>query len=183
MARRSIPFHRTVVALVIASISLPAMAQQRDVRAQGRDVGDAQLELNHLLQDTASAQEIASMRASCALGNAPKLRAMIRSAGLDAASAAPWCVTVLTRAGRDRTLGYVRDPRTNDLTPAIAFDNGFVGAYLKREPLPAGAPEMAGLLAVADRCLGQQEPNTNLCTAVGQLLGARAARGEVIALR
>jgi hypothetical protein len=40
---------------------------------------------------------------------------------------------------------------------------------------------MAALLGVADRCLDQSEANLRLCTAAGQVLGARAARGETVA--
>lgn len=130
-----------------------------------------------------TANEIASMRSICALGQETKHIENLRAAGFQAPSAGASCVTVLTRAGRDGKLGYVSDPRTSQLTPAMAFDSGFVAGYLKREALPADAPAMAALLPIADRCLDQKEANTNLCNAVGQMLGARAARGEVVALR
>lgn len=64
--------------------------------------------------------------------------------------------------------------------PALAFDSGFVKGYLAGEALPAGTPTMATLLPVADRCLAQSEPNTQLCSSVGVVLGARAAHGELV---
>jgi hypothetical protein len=90
---------------------------------------------------------------------------------------------VLTRTGRDGTLGYVRDPHSVGVQPAQSFDDGFVGGYLAHETLPSGAPAMAVLLPIADRCLAQSEPNLKLCDAAGHMLGVRAAGGETIALR
>ncbi len=88
-------------------------------------------------------------------------------------------MTALTRAGRDGTLGYVT-LGSNETTPAVAFDTGFVNGYLKHESLPADAPSMAMLLPIADRCLDQKEEKLRLCGLVGQVLGARAAHGEVV---
>lgn len=138
-------------------------------------------ELTRVLTTT-HPDKIAGMRASCAIGSAAKNHQMLVKAGFEAAPVGAWCVTVLTRAGRDKTLGFVRDPNSNASTPALAFDNGFVGAYLKHEPLPGGAPTMAALLPIAERCVRQLEPNNQLCTAAGHMLGLRAARGEVVIL-
>lgn len=159
-----------MVALCVLGLSVPAVAQT------------AQLQLDLILQEHSSDRN-ARRRSACATGQAPSLAASSRAAGIESPSAGAWCVTVLTRAARDGALAYVRDPKARQLTPAIAFDNGFVGGYQSREALPADAPAMATLLPIADRCLDQSEPNTSLCTAVGQLLGSRAARGEVITLR
>lgn len=142
----------------------------------------AQMELDAILHEF-SAEQIAARRSGCAMGLAPAAIQSNRAAGLQTASVGGYCVTVLTRAGRDGTLGYVRDPRTSQITPAIAFDNGFVGAYLKRTALPAGAPTIATLLPIADRCLDQKESNTDLCGAVGQILGSRAVLGEVVVVK
>lgn len=143
---------------------------------------EAQGELNALLS-SASRDEIAKGRAACATGNAGSWQQMLRESGFQSPPPGAWCVTVLTRAGRDGTLRYVRDPNASGLSPSFAFDNGFVGGYLDRIAIPATAPPMAALLPVADRCLRQQEPNTKLCTAAGYMLGARTAHGEVVALR
>jgi len=144
-------------------------------------VASTQSFLDNLLSDT-SADRIAVMRSSCALGRGPNLRKRLTDADVEAPPTGAWCVTVLIRTGRDGALGYVRDPSTNALTPSLAFDSGFVGAYLKRGALPAGAPSMAALLPVAERCLGQQEPNTKLCSSAGYMIGLRAARGETVDL-
>jgi len=60
----------------------------------------------------------------------------------------------------------------------LAFDNGFVSGFVNGEALPHGAPAMDTLLPIADRCLEQRESNTDLCNAVGMMLGIRTARGE-----
>ncbi|MEQ6335634.1 hypothetical protein V2I08_19725 [Sphingobium sp. MK2] len=131
-----------------------------------------------LLRDL-SRGEVAQRRMACATGQAPAMRARIKSVGWDALSAGQWCVTVLTRAGRDGTLRHVA-LRDGKATPAIAFDAGFVTGYIKREALPADAPAMMTLLPIADRCLDQKEADKDLCGAAGHMLGARAARGELI---
>ena len=158
------------IGLALAGIGAAAQAQV------------AQMELDSIL-NRVPANEVALLRSACAMGRAPKLAADGRAAGIESPNAGPWCVTVLTRAGRDGTLGYARDPRSSEPTPAIAFDTGFVSGYLKHEAVPTNSPAMAALLPIADRCLDQREPNNALCTAAGQMLGARAARGEVITLR
>jgi hypothetical protein len=172
------------VALLAALLGVIAMAYlvSAPAHAQAQAGEVAQMQLDSIL-NRLSGDDIRLRRSACATGLAPKLAADSVAAGIDSPNAGAWCVTVLTRAGRDGTLGYVRDPRSAQPTPAIAFDTGFVGGYLKREALPAGAPAMTALLPIADRCLDQKEPNMALCTAAGQMLGARAARGEVIRLR
>lgn len=157
-----------LVALVAGAI--PAQAQV------------AQAQLDSILHDM-KPSEVALRRSACAMGHAPKLAADARAAGFERPDASVWCVAVLTRQGRDGTLGYVRDPRSSQPTPAIAFDSGFVGGYLKHEALPAGAPSMATLLPITERCLEQREADTDLCNAAGQMLGMRAAHGEVVTLR
>lgn len=101
------------------------------------------------------------------------------AAGFKTLSTGAYCVTVLTRAGRDGALRYVTS-KSGGTTPAIAFDTGFVSAYLKREALPAGAPPMSILLPLADRCLNQNEPRPGACHATGYMLGLRAALGELV---
>lgn len=142
----------------------------------------AQLQLDSILHEMKPA-DVALRRSACAMGHAPKLAADARAAGIERPDASVWCVAILTRLGRDGALGYVRDPHNNQPTPAITFDGGFVGGYLKHEAVPAGAPSMATLLPVAERCLEQREPNNNLCSAAGYMLGLRAASGETVRLR
>jgi hypothetical protein len=142
----------------------------------------AQAELDAILHEM-TPKEIAMRRSACAMGLAPKLAADSRAAGFERPDPSAWCITVLTRSGRDGTLGYMRDPRSNQPTPAINFDSGFVGGWLKHEALPTDAPTMAALLPTADHCLSQQESRAQICSSVGYLLGLRAARGEIITLR
>jgi hypothetical protein len=156
--------------LALAAFAVPAQAQQ----AQGQ--------LDTILHDL-KREDIPKLRAVCAMGQAPKHAADARAAGVESPDASAWCVTVLTRLGREGMLSYVRDPRTDQPTPAITFDGGFVGGYLKHDALPAGAPSIATLLPVAERCLEQQEANGRLCSSVGYMLGLRAAQGEVVSLR
>jgi hypothetical protein len=142
----------------------------------------AQAQLDSILHEM-KPSEVALRRSSCAMGRAPKLAADARAAGFERPDASVWCVAILTRQGRDGALGYMRDPRSSQPTPAIAFDSGFVGGYLKHERVPVGAPSMATLLPVAQRCLEQREPDNNLCSAAGYMLGLRAVSGETISLR
>lgn len=152
-----------------ASIVVPAAAQV------------AQLELDAILHEM-TPQQIALRRSMCAAGKGPKRVADTRAAGIESPDASVWCVTVLTRAGRDGALGYVRDPSSDKPTPAIAFDSGFVGGY-RKGTVPQGAPSMATLLPIIERCLEQREPDIDLCNAAGQIAGMRAAAGEIIAAR
>lgn len=137
-------------------------------------------DLSAILND-ARADDVARVRAACASGTEPGILDKMRAAGrADLPSVGAWCVTVLTRAGRDGALGYVRDASNATPTAAIAFDSGFVAGYLGGQPVPAAAPTMAALLPVADRCFDQAEPNLRLCTAAGRVIGARAAAGETV---
>jgi len=123
---------------------------------------------------------IVKARTLCASGEvAREIVDRQRNAGFETLSVAEYCVTALTRAGRDGALHRVRlaDGTTNT---AVAFDGGFVGAYLKKEPLPADLPSMAAVMPIADRCLRLQEGNARLCTLVGKVLGSRAAHGAVV---
>jgi hypothetical protein len=141
--------------------------------------GVLQVERDAILREY-TRTEIAQRRSACALAQAPALLAALKNAGLQRMTVGQWCVTVLTRAGRDGTLGHVRDPRSTHVTAAIAFDGGFVNGYFTREAVPPSAPAMATLLPIADRCLGQKEPNVKMCGSAGFVLGARAARGELV---
>ena len=142
---------------------------------------DAQDELNSVLRSMPRDQ-VARRRTACATGDDAQAQRDLRGAGFKTASAGAWCVTVLTRAGRDGTLGYLRDPNSTDVSPSFAFDTGFVGGYRKSEALPADAPAMTTLLPFADRCLLQQEANVKLCSSVGYMLGLRASHGETVKL-
>lgn len=141
--------------------------------------GVLQVERDAILRDY-TRTEIVKRRSACALAQAPALLATLKNAGLQRMTVGQWCVTVLTRAGRDGALGHVRDPRATQVTAAIAFDGGFVNGYFTREAVPSGAPAIAALLPIADRCLGQKEPNVKMCSSAGFVLGARAARGELV---
>lgn len=134
---------------------------------------------NSILQKEPPAR-IAQWRALCPSGTAGSSVKRLKDAGFQTLSTGGWCVTILTRAGRDGTLGYVRDTRNTQLTAANAFDSGFVGGYLKHEALPSDAPSVAALLPAADRCLELRETNTKLCSSVGYILGVRAAAGELV---
>jgi hypothetical protein len=139
--------------------------------------GVLQAERDSVLHEI-TADKIAQRRLMCPTGQASKARADLTSAGLRALSVGGWCVTVLTRAGRDGTLRYVT--LNGQATSALTFDTGFVAGYLKQDALPAGAPKMATLLPVADRCLNQAERDTGLCRAAGYMLGLQAAQGEIV---
>ena len=158
---------RAILAVIMVGITAPAVA------------GVLQVERDAILRDY-TRTEIAQRRSACAVGQAPALLATLKNAGLKRMTVGQWCVTVLTRAGRDGTLTHVRDPRTAQVTAAMAFDGGFVNGYFTREAIPAGAPAMSAMLPIADRCLAQKEPNTKMCSSAGFVLGARAARGELV---
>jgi len=113
------------IATSAAIIAAPAIAQV------------AQMQLDAILHEM-KPNEVALRRSACAMGRAPKLAADARAAGIESPNASAWCVAVLTRSGKDGVLGYVHDPRSAQPTPAIAFDSGFVGGYLKGEALPVG---------------------------------------------
>lgn len=124
-------------------------------------------------------EQVVHHRSLCVTGGMPAEIARERAAGFRTLSAGAYCVTILTRAGRDGALRYIT-LKGGETTPATAFDTGFVSAYLKREALPAGAPPMTALLPLADGCLDQKEPRPGACHAVGYMLGLRAAKGELV---
>jgi len=163
-------------AVVCSLLATDATGQSRDVRA------DRQRGI-HWILNRMEAGSVANLRSSCAAGDPVFGSAMLLNAtrASFSLSVAELCVTVLTRAGRDRTLRYMT-VTSGQTTPAITFDTGFVNGYLKGEQLPAGAPTIATLLPAADRCLNHKEQSARLCSSAGYVLGARAARGELVPL-
>ncbi|MES1985881.1 MAG: hypothetical protein V4461_13100 [Pseudomonadota bacterium] len=161
--------------LVVRMVTGPALAQSSDVRAA------RQRELNEMLTPRMPRKYVEVLRNSCASGNAPQALGRERTAGISATpDPADACVTALTRLGRDGVLGFVRDPRHTGTTPALAFDNGFVSAYLKREAISPQLPTMTVLKPIAERCLAQAETNIELCNAAGYGFGARAVHGQTV---
>ncbi|MFA5970637.1 MAG: hypothetical protein WC816_15510 [Sphingomonas sp.] len=77
----------------------------------------------------------------------------------------------------------MRDAHSDKLTPALAFDRGFVTAFRKKEAVTPDLPGMAALKPLAERCLAQQELNTDLCSAAGYALGTRAYNGETVVVQ
>lgn len=152
----------------------PLMAQMGSLVAQ------RQAMLNDLLGFT-SPRSIASDRLACLSGEMAKGIALARARGSSAMpDAADYCVTVLTRSARDGVRSLLEDARSSGPTSASALDNGFMLAYAKGEPIPAGLPSMATLKPIAERCLAMAEPNVRLCYATGSAFGRRAARGELV---
>lgn len=156
----------TALALSVACVAAPATADVLEVERDGI--------LNRLTR-----QQITHRRSLCVTGAIHAEINSERAAGFRTLSTGAYCITVLTRAGRDGTLRYIA-LKNGETTPALAFDTGFVSAYLKREAVTADLPSMAAVLPIADRCLAQKETNTRTCGLVGQVLGARAARGELV---
>lgn len=155
------------IAFCTVALMVPALA------------GELKAERDNVLRALDS-KRVAQRRSDCATGQAPTQRAKLAAAGFKTLGVGAYCVTVLTRLGRDGILGYVGDPNSGVPKPAIAFDGGFVGGYRSREALPANAPAMAALLPIADRCLNQAEADTALCSAAGHMLGARSVHGELV---
>ena len=165
-----------MAAVIALTAPVAVAASPRDVRAERQRSLEAHL-------SSALSQTIVRARASCATGEAPANAIRLRAAGMtNAPDAADVCVTVLTRLGREGPLGYVRDPRSSVVRPALAFDQGFVTAWRNRES-PAGLPTMAALKPVAERCLAQAEKDTDLCHSVGYAYGTRAANGELVVVQ
>ena len=77
-------------------------------------------------------------------------------------------------------LGFVKDTSVATVTPAIAFDNGFVSAYRKADAVPSALPGMTAVKPIAARCYAQLELDTDLCASAGYVYGARIARGEPV---
>jgi hypothetical protein len=139
--------------------------------------------VDFLLQ-TASPETVTRVRENCALGQEPAHVALLKQAGVaELPDMVGECVAALARLGHDGTLGYIRDTRVSGTTPALSFDSGFVNAYRKREAVPPSLPSMAAVQPIAERCLGQSEPDTGLCTSAGYVYGARIANGEAIGIR
>lgn len=162
---------RAIIFVACIAVSLPAIASAQTLRTQ-------RPERDRLL-DRMAADDIAHRRALCASGEVSASVERVRAAGFNPLSAGASCITVLTRAGRDGTLHYVSQ-QDGGTTASIAFDTGFVKGFLTREAVTASTPSISALLPVADRCLAQQETNLRACSAVGLILGARAARGELV---
>ncbi len=164
--------HIALVLLVLA----PSMANAATDNVTQQRQADIQRLLTTNPLDYAT-----DIRSNCATGKQRAATERGRTAGLtEIPDVADACVTALTRIGREGTLGYVRDTRYATTTPAIAFDNGFVTAYLKRDAIPDNLPTMATLKPAAERCLDQRENDTNLCYSVGYAYGVRASNGEVV---
>lgn len=164
------------LAIGCAALVLPTQvgAAARDLRAERQRTVDTIL--------TSGAPDVVNaIRATCVAGRQPASVANGRQAGLhELPDAVEYCVAALTRLGRSGTLGWVKD--TTRATPSTAqtFDNGFVSAYRKRDPIPASLPQMAALKPTAERCLAMRETDSSLCFSVGYAFGARAAQGELI---
>ena len=137
-----------------------------------------QSDRDYVLQDL-SPETIAARRSSCATGGIPAWIARLRAAGFHTLSVGAYCVTVMTRAGRDGALSTIV-LQSGETTPAISFDAGFVAGFAKHEPVQSDTPAMSALLPVADRCLAQGESNARLCSLAGYVLGVRAASGELV---
>ena len=122
---------------------------------------------------------VVEARLGCANGTEPSRSATLRNAGgYTRPDPMEFCVAALIRLGREEVLGYVQDA-ARGTTPAVRFDAGFVTGYLRSEAMPANLPTMAALKPLAERCLGQAEPNAENCYSAGYVLGLRAAHGEV----
>ncbi|KAJ8138149.1 hypothetical protein OY671_008639, partial [Metschnikowia pulcherrima] len=107
------------VAIIVASFCL--VVADMLIRSAGAATPDQRWHIDDILS-TKDAKAIAAQRAQCAVGRAPTVIANVRRLGATTSpDAAPWCIATLTRAGRDGTLTYVRDPLHAGLTPASAF--------------------------------------------------------------
>ncbi len=163
-----------MVALAAVALSAAGRAQERDVRAERQAL------LSRVL-NVWSVDAVIRIRGSCATGQQPASIAQRRRAGaFELPDAAEYCVIALTRLGRNGTLSHARDPNNSALTPALAFDNGFVTAYKRQGPIASGLPAMSALKPIAEHCLAQAERDLALCESAGNAYGARAAQGEVV---
>jgi hypothetical protein len=163
--------------LVLDMLISRAHAQPATAGASGaRTQSDVQF-----LLGMASVETATRVRENCATGQAPADIAVMRQAGVpDLPDMVDGCIAALTRLGRDGNLGFVRDASNPAVTPALAFDSGFVGAYLRTQPMPSTLPSMVAVKAIAARCLGQAEPDTRLCSSAGYVYGTRIAHGEAV---
>lgn len=164
------------VLAVAALVASPVMASAapRDLRAERQSFLDdllGRFELDIITRN----------RAICASGQQPAFIARKRElGGTILPDAADFCVTLLIRLGRDRRLSAVRDNQSTTTTPAISLDTGFVTGYRQGGALPAGLPSMLTLRPIAEHCLAQAEPDTELCFSTGYAFGLRALHGEVV---
>jgi hypothetical protein len=167
---------RFAVMLVAVLCALPQIvaATPRDLRAE------RQAFLDDLL-GRFEIDIITSERNICASGQQPAFIARKRELGGSILpDAADFCMTLLIRLGRDRRLSAVRDTQSPTPTPAISLDTGFVTGYRQGGAIPVGLPSMLTLRPIAERCLVQAEPDTELCFSTGYAFGLRAFHGEVV---
>lgn len=171
-------WRRYAAMLVVAATAFPAatMAQDRTTLRQ-RGI---QWVLTSMDADT-----LYQLRTNCVAGDPAlgTLTVVNATAGGFALTAAELCVTVLTRLGRDGTLSFVRDARGGSVTPAVAFDAGFVASYRKGGAIDRRLPTIGALRPVAERCLAQKERDNDVCYAAGQAFGVRAYNGETVPIR
>lgn len=167
---------RVSLGLPLMAMAMMGNAAPQDLRAQ------RQAMLGHLLTVTAS-KNIARDRVDCLSGRAAKSIPRARLLGSQALpDVADYCVTVLIRSARDGIRSLLRDASSTAPTSASALDHGFMVAYAKNEPLPAGLPTMATLRPIAQRCLSLAESDVELCYAVGSAYGRRARLGETVTI-
>lgn len=145
---------------------------------------DLRAERQAFLDDLLGRIEIATVareRLTCASGQQPAFIARRRGlGGTILPDAADFCVTLLIRLARDGQLTAVRDNNSVSATAAISLDTGFVTGYRQGGALPLGLPSMLTLRPIAERCLAQAEPDTELCFSTGFAFGLRALHGEVV---
>jgi hypothetical protein len=175
---------RCVAMLMGAALcTLPQLAAAQDTRDSRADHGDRQNIIASVLAQEAP-DFVNAIRGNCAAGRETAWIAQRHAAGAWwIPDAADYCVAALTRIGRDGTLSYVHDGRSQKATPAESFDTGFVTAFRKHEAVTSELPTMLAMKPLAERCLAQAEPNTALCSAVGYAFGVRAASGETVVVQ
>ena len=153
------------LALFALFASSPAHSQNID--------GANSISLDRGLLETISSESVTRIRSSCAFGDISATYERNRRAGFEPVEPVTACLTVLTRLGREGRLNYVRDRRSDQRTPALAFDQGFVAGYKAREPMAPNAPSWAALRPLIIQCLDQVQSNTDLCYAAGQIAATR----------
>ena len=160
----------------LALLFVPVIARSRpnDVRAE------RQAFLTTLLTDN-RIEPILRDRLTCASGTQSTKIARLRTLGVNSVpDAADYCVTVLVRLAREGKLPPIGDNQVSTPTPAVALDTGFSAGYVSRNAPLGSLPAMATLRPIAERCLGQSEPNVRLCYSAGYAFGARTAQGETV---
>ena len=165
------------VAFIALVATYPAHAQDTDQSNSIR--------LDRVLLETISSESVAAIRSSCAAGSISESYERNRRAGFEPGDPVTSCLTVLTRLGLEGRLNFVRDSRSDERTPALAFDQGFVAGYKAREPMAPNAPSWAALRPIILQCLDQDQANTDLCYAAGQIAATRIVHraGVTIAAR